>query len=247
MIAYVINLDRSPDRLAHVRQEFDRVGVPFTRLGGVDTLGWSEAEIEAFFHERPGFSAEERVPGDAGALLSHMKAWRAIAGGDEPVGAVFEDDVHLASDLAPLLSRTDWIPDDADIIRLESNSKMVLRGGRSIGCAPDRKLFRAASGTWGAAGYVLTRSAAARLADTPPEMHTHIDWLLFKPTRSPVAASLRCYQVLPAVCIQDHLLNGPNAQIRSIVSDGIRVVSQPKAVRRRLPLPWRKRPVPFRP
>ena len=81
----------------------------------------------------------------------------------------------------------------------------------------------------------------------PIDQHTHIDWFLFKPTRSPVAASLVRYQIVPALCIQDHYLNGQQAQMRSIVSDGVRAVGRPFK-----PRPWnaliprRKRPVPFR-
>lgn len=125
---------------------------------------------------------------------------------------------------------------------------MVLRAGRRIEAAPKRKLYRAASGTWGAAGYILTKDAAARLLEVPSTQHTHIDWFLFKPTRSSVAAGLTCYQVLPAVCIQDEYLHGTRATMRSVVSAGARVVAPPPR-----PKPWtgaipgRKRPVPFKP
>lgn len=247
MKAYLLNLDRSPDRLAMMQKEFDRVGVSFARLSGVDTRGWSSEEVEAFFRDR-SFSPEERLPGDAGAFLSHLAAWQKIAVGEDRAAAVFEDDVHLASDLAPVLSTADWIPADADIVRLESNSKMILRDGRKVGVASGRKLYRAHSGTWGAAGYIVTKGAAAKLAQVPTIEHTHIDWFLFKPTRSKVAASLVCYQFLPALCIQDDYLHGDKGEMQSIVSAGTRIVPKPPKPR---PwawlLPYRKRPVPFRP
>lgn len=244
--AILINLDRSPYRLAHMAVEFRRVGVLYNRLSGVDTRGWTPEEVDAYFSER-SFSAEERLPGDAGAFISHLKAWRQIAAGDADAAAIFEDDVHLASDLKPLLASRNWIPADADIVRLESNAKMVLRDGRRIEATPKRKLYRAASGTWGAAGYIITRIAAARLVEIPVAEHTHIDWFLFKPTRSAVAASLICYQFLPALCIQDDYLRGGKESMSSVVSAGIRTVPHPP-----WPKPWaalfpnRKRPVPFR-
>ena len=37
--------------------------------------------------------------------------------------AVFEDDVHLAADIARLFSSVDWIPGDADIVRLENEQQ----------------------------------------------------------------------------------------------------------------------------
>lgn len=36
MKCYVINLDRSADRLAHMRREFDRIGLLFVRMPAVD-------------------------------------------------------------------------------------------------------------------------------------------------------------------------------------------------------------------
>ncbi len=247
MRAYLINLDRSPDRLARMQAEFDRVGAAFTRFTGVDTLGWANDKAEAYFRDHPAFSSE-RLPGDAGAFLSHFGVWQAIAARDEAAAAVFEDDVHLAFDLTALLSASNWIPADADLVRLESNGKMVLREGRPVGVAPRRKLYRTGSGTWGAAGYVITRKAAVRLIRTAADLHTHIDWFLFKPTRSPVAASLCCYQMLPAVCIQDGYLNGSKAAVRSIVSHGVRtVVAAPGRSWLSRLLPHRKRPVPYVP
>jgi len=248
MKAYLINLARSPDRLARMQAEFDRVGIAFTRFAGVDTLQWGKENVEAYFRDHPSFSPEDRLPGDAGAFLSHFGVWQTIASGAEPAAAIFEDDVHLASDVKALLSTTDWIPPDADVVRLESNSKMVLSEGRRIGVTPGRKLYRALSGTWGAAGYIITRKAAEHLVRTPASTHTHIDWFLFKPTRSPVAAGRRCYQVVPAVSIQDDYLNGSKAELQSIVSHGVRRVPLPPKSRTLSWLfPHRKRPVPYAP
>ena len=245
--AFVINLDRSPDRLEAMRQEFGRVGVPFTRFSGVDTLGMPAAELEAFFNLRPGFEPHRRLPGDAGNFLSHLRIWEAVTAGSEPVVAVFEDDVHLAADLPLLLSSADWLPDDADVVRFEANSRMVLSSGRPLPGLPKRKIYRAESGTWGTAGYVIRREAAARLAVTPAALHTHIDWFMFKPTRSPVAASLARYQIVPALCIQDHFLRGEQATMPSIVSDGIREVRPLRQSFLSRFIPRRKRVVPFLP
>lgn len=247
MKAFLINLDRSSDRLSQMETEFGRAGIAFTRFSGVDTLRWSPEEVADFFRARPAFSPEERLPGDAGAFLSHLGVWREIAAAEEPAAAVFEDDVHLAADLPNLLGASDWLPDDADIVRLESNAKMRLRDGRALALAPGRKLYRAASGTWGAAGYLITRQAAERLIELPASTHTHIDWFLFKPTRSSVAASLTCYQVSPALCIQDDYLKGARAGMQSVVSHGVRAVQAPPKPRLWDPLfPARKRAVPFR-
>ena len=70
---------------------------------------------------------------------------------------------------------------------------------------------------------------------------------MFKPTRSPVAASLGRYQIVPALCIQDHFLRGEAATMRSIVSDGIREVQPLRQSFLARVVPRRKRVVPFLP
>jgi len=247
MPVLLINLDRSVDRLRHMEREFARVGVPFTRLPAFDASAIRRAEAEQWIEQRPGFAKGEWLIGDIGAFSSHRNAWLAAAAASAEATAIFEDDVHLASDLRALLSDPSWIPPDADIVRLEANSKMVLRCRQKLGVTPTRSLYRAASGTWGAAGYIITKAAASRLAGLPPEQHTFIDSFLFKPTRSPVAAGLCCYQISPALCIQDDYLNGRSASIRSVVNDNSRLVTAPPKPRFYDGLfPGRKRAVPFR-
>jgi glycosyl transferase family 25 len=247
MKVFLINLDRSADRLTEMRAEFGRLGINFTRFPGTDTLGLPKEELEEFFRLRPSFEPHRRLPGDAGNFISHFRLWGEIAAGDDSVAAVFEDDVHVAADMPALLSSEDWLPADADVVRLEANSRMVLRDGRRLASLPKRKIYRAVSGTWGTAGYVIRREAAARLAQIPAHLHTHIDWFMFKPTRSPVAASLSRYQIVPALCIQDQLLFGDRAKMRSIVSDGIRVVRPQKQGLLSRFIPRRKQVVPFAP
>ena len=195
MKAFVINLDRSPDRLEHMRREFERIGASFIRSPGVDGALLSQAEREEFAEARSG-PAAGWLPGEIGIFLSHLAIWKRIASGVEQAAAVFEDDVHLAKDLRALLGTQSWIPDDADVVRLEANRKMRLREGRSIDVARGRRLYRAASGTWGAAGYVITRKAAARLLKTPPEIYCPIDVFLFnrvaRPSRHRFAAIRSC-------------------------------------------------------
>ncbi len=244
---YLINLDRSKERLTFMETEFARVGVPFIRFPAFDGAAMSQDEVERWVAKRPYFAASEWFVGDVGLFRSHLSVWQEIAAGTAAAAAVFEDDVHLGSDLGALLSSRDWIPADADIVRLESNSKMVLRNGRSLGVLTDRKLYRVFSSTWGTAGYIITKTAAARLSDLPSDQHAIVDTFLFKPTRSPVAASLRCYQVLPAMCIQDNYLNGQHGRLKDDISGGLRQVKPPPKPRFYDGLiPGRKRTVPFR-
>ena len=74
------------------------------------------------------------LPGEVGCFLSHFEIWRRIASGNEPWAAVFEDDLRVSTDLGRLLRSHDWIPSDADIVRLEANRSMRLSDGRGDRC-----------------------------------------------------------------------------------------------------------------
>jgi glycosyl transferase family 25 len=216
--AYLINLDRSADRLAHMHEEFSRAGVDFERIAAVDGAALNPSEMKEFRQARSAARPEGWLLGEVGCFLSHMDAWRRIASsaGDE-WAAVFEDDIRVSPDLGSLLASTGWLPADADIVRLEAYGSMRLSGGRSISEAAGRKLYRARSGTAGAAGYIVARSACLWLIETPPHEQTFLDVFLFKPRASEVARRLRRYQVVPALCIQESILQGGETGLKSLI------------------------------
>ena len=219
MRRFLINLDRSHDRLRRMEQEFRGIGLDFTRVAGVDGDAIPPDTILEFARERPG------LPWNAaqvGVFLAHLAVWKAIADGDDPVAAVFEDDVHLARDIAPLLTSDAWIPSDADLVRLEGMGNMKLGRGRKIADCPGRRLHRAHSRAWGSAGYVVTRRTAAVLSASPPLHHLYVDHFLFSPGVSPVAAKLNRYQVVPSVCVQDQVApTSSRIGLESLVAPGL--------------------------
>src|ERR1700744_466352 len=93
---YVINLERSPDRLRHMRTQAARVALAFERLDGVDGETLSAAELDGY---RAAHAPRPLTPGEVGCWLSHQRFWRALAAGDSPWGLVLEDDVALSAEL----------------------------------------------------------------------------------------------------------------------------------------------------
>lgn len=214
--AYVINLDRSEDRLAHMRAELGRVGVDFERIAAIDGAEMDADALAAFQQARPA-KPGGWLPGEVGCFLSHFEAWRRVAEAEEPWAVVLEDDLRVSPDLPRLLASPDWIPADADAVRLEANRTMRLRRPRPIAVAPGRRLFTAVSGTTGSGAYILSRSAARRLIQAPAEMQSSVDEFLFKPKMSAVARALRRYQVVPAVCVQVGLVEGREGALKSLI------------------------------
>jgi glycosyl transferase family 25 len=247
---FLINLDRSTDRLAHMRQEFARVGVEFVRFAGVDGESLDRETLEDFARRRVGVYPRKWLPGEIGCFLSHFAVWERIAGGADEYAAVFEDDVHLAGDLRAMLAGPDWIPEDADIVRLEAAQKMRLLSGRPISVAAQRRLFRAGSATAGAGGYIMSERAARKLIAVDPEFHCWADVILFHPGRSPIAETLRVYQVAPAVCIQNPMTQRPSETLMSVIGIEARALPPIRSdiwTRLRGFLPWKRHTIAFRP
>ena len=215
--AYVINLDRSEDRLAHMRAELGRQGIDFERIAAVDGAALKQTELDAFCQARAAGKPRGWLPGEVGCFLSHFQAWRRIAAAEDEWAAVLEDDLRVSPDLAALLASTDWIPADADVVRLEANRSMRLSKPRAIRVTSGRRLYRAISGTTGAGAYILSRGAARRLIATEPALQTKVDVFLFKPKMSRTARELRRYQVVPAVCVQEGLAEGREGRMKSII------------------------------
>jgi glycosyl transferase family 25 len=200
-----------------MRAELGRVGVDFERIAAVDGSALVQREIDAFCRARSAAKPQGWLPGEVGCFLSHFEAWRRIAAAEHAWAAVLEDDLRVSPDLAALLGSAEWIPAEADIVRLEANRSMRLSRPRPIAAAPGRHLYRAISGTTGTGAYLIARRAAHWLLSTPPEQHSSVDVFLFKPKLSRVARELRRYQVVPAVCVQDGLAEGREGRLGSLI------------------------------
>src|SRR2546423_5882912 len=203
MRTYVINLDRASKRLAHMRRQFDRLGISFDRIAAVDGTSLTERDLVAFRtlaqnDDRPYHWTAPEI----GMFLSHKLAWSMIASGEDQYAAIFEDDVHVSDEIAALLKDPAWIHNSADIVRFETTLQGMRLARNPDFQAGQMKVFRVYSGAWGAAGYVIKREIASWLASSPPRTFGPVDWFLFHP-ESTVAPALRVFQLDPAPCVQD--------------------------------------------
>jgi len=211
---FVINLDRAPERLAHMQAEFGRLGVPFERLPAVDGAALPATEI-ARWTATPMANGACLTPGEIGCILSHRKCWQAAAAANEPV-AVFEDDVFLSDDAAAFLGADDWLPADADIVKLETFLRPTLVDKAAV-VAGARALTRLRSMHIGAGGYVVTLRGLEILCSAESDALLPLDHLLFDPV-SPVFERLVIYQMEPAVCVQQHVAQSRRGRRADVAS-----------------------------
>jgi glycosyl transferase, family 25 len=188
MKIYLINLDRHPDRLAHMRKQLD--GVAFERISAVD-----------------GSTRPATIKGltrfELACLESHRTAWRKFLASAESLACFLEDDVHVQPGFAALLSGTKWPPKDAHAVKLDTYFQKVRLGER-LSASGGREIARLYSRHESAAAYILSRDGARYYLELTETASQPADYAVFP--NSPRRLGLNIYQLVPAIAIQDHLL-----------------------------------------
>ena len=218
VLTFVINLDRDKARLKRVETLLSERDVAFTRVPAVDARSLSPDEIAAACAYPTPVSIRLQ-PGEIACYLSHIKAWRLLLDSEEDCAAVFEDDIELSCDAAEVLSAiADWMPEEADVVKLETSLKPIEMGRAPEAAIGDREIRRLAGCHIGTAGYVITRKGAARMLAESRQLRMAVDTTLFDP-RGGVAETLSLYQLSPALCIQTRLQTSAEPASASNISE----------------------------
>jgi glycosyl transferase family 25 len=155
---FLINLDRSPERLAAMASQLEALQMPFTRVAAVDGRQISaDDRVDAQRYRRR--HGREVRPGEVGCYLSHLAAMQAFLDTDASHALILEDDATLLPALPDVLARATsreavgtW-----DVLKLESRragfklALLQLTSSHAL-CV---NLFRST----GSAGYVISRHA----------------------------------------------------------------------------------------
>jgi glycosyl transferase family 25 len=188
MKVFVINLDRHPERLAHMREQLR--GIAFDRVAAVDGAA-----------NPPTVKGLTRF--ELACLASHQKAWRRFLDGGGDYACFLEDDLHIRPDFDALISNEVWAPPDAHSVKLDTYFQKVklgdprpAPGGRQVAPLYTRHQSSAA--------YILSREGARTYLNLTATPTVPADYALFP--RNPLKLGLRVYQLTPAIAIQDHLL-----------------------------------------
>jgi len=193
--AFVINLDRHPERLKFMRTQFQALGLDFTRVQAVD------GSVEA---DRRDLSAASYAPlsvGEIGCFESHRKAWRMIVERDLPCGIVFEDDVAIASDLGQLQFDEDLLQ-SADLIKIDTHPRASLLGTIDHALqGSERRVVRLLGSENSASGYVITRHGAERLLKLSENYILPLDLFLYHSEYSVFIGS-KIWKLMPTAVTQ---------------------------------------------
>jgi len=199
MKRYLINLDRSTERLAHVRQIFHDCGLDFERIPAVDGNTLADDACRQLTagsaYRRPLARAE------IGCFLSHRHCLRLIAEGDAAWGAVFEDDIVLSPNAVLFLQDGDWIPAEVDMVKLDTANTACLTSKSGLPLSSGYQLARLASRHLCAGGYLISKTCAAALYALTGSIHMPIDEVYYNPDYGQLR-NFNIQQIMPALVMQ---------------------------------------------
>ena len=208
----VISLESAVERRKHITSEFQKNNVNFEFLNALTPdLAHAYAQNLPIDLENSALT----TGGELACFMSHASVWQQMIDQDIPYLAIFEDDVYLGEDAEALLTTTSWIKPEWNIIKIEafsekvflsSNSSEIISNGRRIAQLKGKNL--------GTAGYILSLRGAQTYFDYISKNKLRpLDELMFddfiKHGAEPV------YQMAPALCIQEMLLNKGNPSLPS--------------------------------
>lgn len=171
---FVINLDRSAERLRNVRNSAEKLGIELTRVRAVDGAQLTPAQSakvdRAFFERNHG---KHVLPAEIGCYLSHLDALEVIAESPESHAVIIEDDVRFPPDfpgfLDDLMALDGW-----DVVKLVNHRTRAFIAHAKVN--DSYRIGRCAHGPCGSsAAYVVTRQGARRLLATLSPMRLPYD------------------------------------------------------------------------
>lgn len=196
---HFINLSRASGRRRHMESEAVRLDLPIERLAAVDGTKMTRTDYQRW-HPKAG-SMHRLSKLEVACFLSHRAAWTQIVNDNKSFGAVFEDDLTFADDAPAFLGSDSWIPDGADIVKIETTSRKVMLSPPFLNTHNGRNTARMTSQHLGAGGYIISRDYAARLLARTDPVTLPVDYTLFSPN-SAISDDPEIWQLYPAICVQ---------------------------------------------
>jgi glycosyl transferase, family 25 len=225
MRVFVINLARSKERRARMKELLDSMGVEFEFFAGTDGKKLTPAEVEDAYDEAAVLGNIRRTLtlNEIGCTISHRAVYRKIR--DEGIGraCILEDDILLDPEFPEVLAYLDSRPLRNTVVKLDNYQEKSTPCGlwtRERIRGPYR-YKRPVTTQWMAWGYAMDAMAAESILRAWPSIaFMSDDW-----KRMSAAVEIRCVQ--PAVVHQ-------NAAFESIIDEDRKAhLEKSKETRRR--------------
>lgn len=225
---FVISLKSAEDRKAHIREQFGEKDIPFSFFDAIEPHSiLAQAEKINLTLCKNDLSQNELA-----CLLSHVSLWQKAIDEKIPAIAIFEDDIHLSQDAELFLKDSNWL--SHDIVKTEKAYDKVFLDLDRTKVFNNKNFFlrRLKKAHLGAAGYILSYNGAIELVEylKKQDVFDHVDQMIFRKYISERNAGV--YQLVPALCIQDYILNPNNQKFTTSLQWRDQIVSKPSGLQK---------------
>lgn len=206
----VVSLTNQYERRQHIDTLFKEYEIDFEYFNAIDRLRVAETlkKYELYI------SSEKLSTGEVACYLSHYCLWQQVIESDMSYLMIFEDDIYFSEDAKTLLKELNWLPNNFDIIKLETMYQRVMIN-KGVNLPLAHKLCQMKSRHMGTAGYIISQKGAEKLIAMTHSLGINqpVDQSVFKSFIEHNGSKV--YQVFPALCIQDQIYNNDSAIFRS--------------------------------
>lgn len=228
MRCLVINLHRSPDRLAHMYAQFKRFGAVFERVEAVDGKHLPDHVLNL---QPPSDLWKRMGKSEIACFMSHRKCWAIIAGGADEFGAVFEDDVFLADAAGQFLTSDEWLPKQVSLLKIETFKQRTFIRRVSRVRIGRHTIHRLTSAHLGTGGYIISKHSAQALLDlSERELPCAVDHFMFG-LLSPLMVRGSVHQIVPALCVQSVKIEDESIALQSTIR--LKLSERKKGIKRK--------------
>ena len=117
LVAYVINLKRSTERMENMDRALKAMQVGYERVEGVDAQLLSEVLLSR--NATPSVEYPyELTKGELACFYSHRKCWEMLVNSQHEWALVLEDHCEFSEAAGRYLRSADWLPSECELVQL---------------------------------------------------------------------------------------------------------------------------------
>lgn len=179
MKVFLINLDRSKDRLISITESLNHLSIPFDRVSAVDANKISSEELYSCVHSPSLNYPRVLTRGEIACFKSHQICWQKLVDSNDDWAIILEDNCEFAKTSKKYLSSLDWIPSNCELIHLSYTVNKLFYQDE-IKLQDNNSLIRTeCSSPMGTSAYVISRNAAQRALELSQTISEPVDNFLF--------------------------------------------------------------------
>jgi glycosyl transferase family 25 len=177
---FLINLDRSTERLKRAAQQIEATGSTFERISAVDGATLTSERIAEVFDAQ---TAKRRfqydlTAGEIGCYLSHVKCWQRIIDDNLDYAIILEDDLLLDSKFSSVISAIPQLKSGWHYLKLSCPFKpRSYKAAETVTPLGEQgvSLVNYSKSPTGTVAQVVSREGAKRLLAKKPPFFRPID------------------------------------------------------------------------